>query len=248
MSGPFNFQTTRWSVVVSAGQSETQSATDAMEQLCRRYWFPLFAFIRRRGHKPSDAEDLVQAFFARVIEKDVIAAADRDRGRFRTFLLSALEHFLSNESAKANAARRGGGRKLASLDSLRSDSPRSGSPRSGSPWPAIGEQTTPQDEFHRQWAIAVLTQVLDAIGEEYEREGKAELFEALRPYLSTDSTRQPYAAVAKQLNMTESNIKVAVHRLRRRYRKQLELEIAATVQSPDEVEDEIRQLFIVLAR
>ena len=232
-----SFETTQWSIVVSAGDSQPGHARGAIEQLCRRYWFPLFAFLRRRGYDEPEAEDLVQAFFVRVIEKEVFAAADRDRGRFRTFLLTSLENFLRNEHSKANAARRGGGAKPISLD-LRD--------REGKLMRLIADDSSPEDEFHRQWAIDVLAQVLETVKQEYDVRGNAGLFEALRPFLSTDRQRKPYAEVAESLNMSEANVKVAVHRLRRRYRKQLELEIAATVRSPEEVEDEIQQLLRVL--
>lgn len=228
------FETTQWSVVLSAGHCEPERARNAIEQLCRRYWFPLYAFIRRRGHDEPQSEDLVQAFFVRVLEKEVFAAADRDRGKFRTFLLSSLENFLCNESAKKNAVRRGGGLKKLSLD-LQDDD--------GRPLRLIADDSTPEDEFHRQWAIAVLAQTLDAVEQDYRESGKEDLFQALRPYLSTDSQRKPYAQIAEAIGISESNVKVAVHRLRRRYRKQLELEIAATVQSPSQIEEEMRELF-----
>ncbi|QDV84057.1 RNA polymerase sigma factor [Planctomycetes bacterium TBK1r] len=240
MKDPFNkpsFETTRWSVVVSAGQDDSKLARDAMEQLCRRYWFPLFAFIRRRGYGECDAEDLVQAFFVRVVEKDVFAAADQDRGRFRTFLLTSLENFLSNEYAKATALRRGGGNPRLSLDLRNADGQRSH-------WIADGGRA--EDEYHRQWAIAALDAALKSVQTEYEREGNATLFSELRPYLSTDGERKPYALVAEALGISPTNVKVAVHRLRKRYRRQLESEIASTVESPEHIEDEIRQLFQAL--
>ncbi|MCS7466623.1 sigma-70 family RNA polymerase sigma factor [Stieleria sp. ICT_E10.1] len=240
MKDPLNqpsFETTRWSVVVSAGQEDSKLARDAMEQLCRRYWFPLFAFIRRRGYGESDAEDLVQAFFVRVVEKDVFAAADQDRGRFRTFLLTSLENFLANEYAKSTALRRGGGNKLLSLELRNADGKR---PH------RIADGGRPEDEYHRQWAIAALSAALETVETEYERDGNAALFSELRPYLSTDGERKPYALVAKSLGISPTNVKVAVHRLRKRYRRQLESEIASTVESPEQIEDEIRQLFQAL--
>ncbi|MCA9138968.1 MAG: sigma-70 family RNA polymerase sigma factor [Planctomycetales bacterium] len=237
MSHHSSFETTQWSVVLSAGHSEPERARTAIEQLCRRYWFPLYAFIRRRGHDEPESEDLVQAFFVRILEKDVFAAADRDRGKFRTFLLSSLENFLSNERAKGNALRRGGGVKRLSLDRCDKD---------GNTLQLIADDCSPEDEFHRQWAIAVLAQTLEVVESEYRQTGKAALFNALSPYLSADSQQKPYAVVAESLKMSESNVKVAVHRLRRRYRKQLELEIAATVESPSQVDEEIRQLFQML--
>ncbi|QEG01264.1 RNA polymerase sigma factor [Stieleria maiorica] len=232
-----SFETTRWSVVISTGKDDSRSARDAMELLCQRYWFPLFAFIRRRGYDEPDAEDLVQAFFARVVEKNVFTIADRSRGRFRTFLLSSLENFLANEKAKANALRRGGGKSIISLD--RKDA-------HGKPMNVIATDSLPQDEFNRQWAITVLNEVLDSVRQRYQREGNAALFDALSPYLSIAGDRKPYAQVADSLGMSPSHVKVAVHRLRRRYRKQLEIEIASTVESPEQIEDEIRQLFQAL--
>ena len=196
-------------MVLSANHQCELRSRDAIEHLCQRYWLPLFAFVRRRGYLESEAEDLVQAFFLRVIEKGVFASANPDRGRFRTFLLSSLENFLANEHAKSEAVRRGGGRRIVSLQ-LRDDQ--------GHLIHQIADAGRPEDEFHRQWAIAVLRQVLETIEQEYANEGKSQWFNAFRPYLSSDSNHQPYAAVAQSLGISVANAKVAVHRLRRGHR------------------------------
>ncbi len=233
-----SFETTHWSMIVAAGQSDTSRSAVAMQQLCERYWFPLYAFVRRRGYDEHRAQDLIQDFFLRVIEKGVVAAADPHRGRFRTFLLKSLENFVANESAKATTLRRGGSRTTWSLD-LRDAEGRLAHQ-------AVDEMT-PEAEFNRRWALQVLDRVLQQLESEFAAEGKADEFEALRPYLSTDSQRLPYASVAEQRGISAGSVKVAVHRMRRKYRNRLEAEIIDTLASPDEVEQEIHALFKALS-
>ena len=234
-----SFETTHWSVVLGAGAEESSAARIAVHELCRRYWFPLFAFLRRKGYDEATAEDLVQSFFVRVIERNVFSQADRQRGRFRTFLLTALINFLSNENAKTNTLRRGGGKTPFSL---------SARDESGRLINEIADETSPADEYDRQWAMAVLKRVLDSLRREYEDRGAADQFDALRHYLVSDKERKPYAEVANALGTSESNVKVSVHRLRGRYRNVLEVEIAQTVESPSQVEDEILHLFQALQK
>jgi RNA polymerase sigma factor (sigma-70 family) len=230
------FVTTRWSIVLAAGRADSTKALAALEELCRTYWYPLYAFVRRNGHKPEDAEDLIQAFFAQCIHKKYLTAANRDRGRFRSFLLIALKRFLANEWDKARAQKRGGGQRFVSLDDLENKYALE---------PA--DPISAEKLYERRWAFTLLERVLGRLEEEQKTGGKSDVFFHLRPFLTSDGTGAPYAQIAKDLNMTEAAVKVAVHRLRGRYRELLEEEIAHTVNSPAEVEGERRYLFQVIA-
>ena len=231
------FVTTHWSVVLTAGRNDTTRARAALENLCQTYWPPLYAYVRRRGHSPEDAQDLTQAFFARLLERNAVAAVAPEKGRFRSFLLASMNHFLSDEWDKARAQKRGGG-KVISLD-LQSAETRLGE--------IPAENFTPEKAFEHRWAITLLEQVYQRLGEEYRAQGKGTLFDALRTTLAGASDAAPYAELARQLDMTEGAVKVAVHRLRQRYRALLRDTIADTVSTPDEVEDELRYLFRTLA-
>lgn len=232
------FVTTHWSVVLTAGRTDTTSARDALAKLCQSYWYPLYAYVRRRGYSPEDAEDLTQEFFARFLEQNWVERADREKGRFRTFLLSAMSYFLSNEWDKARAQKRGGGVPLLPLEFDVAETRYSREPV---------DNVTPEQHFERRWVLALLEQVLNRLRTEYEQDGKAELFAALNPCLVGDGTSQPYAALAAKLGMSEGAVKSAVHRLRQRYRQLLREEIANTVAGPAEVDGELRHLFAVLA-
>ena len=232
------FVTTHWSLVVSAGHNDTTHARNALEKLCRAYWFPIYAFVRRQGHNPHDAQDLTQEFFARLLEKNQLAAADRARGRFRSFLLAALKHFLANEWHKARAQKRGGGQVPIPIDAAAAESKCGLDP---------ADHLTAEKIYERRWALTLLDQVLRRLRNEYVRDGKENLFEQLKPTLTEASRSVRYAEIAAQLGTSEGAVKVAVHRLRQRYREVLRAEIADTVASPGEVEDEIRNLFAALA-
>ena len=236
------FHTTRWSIVNAAAADLDATATkksgDAFAELCRLYWKPLYSFIRRSGVSEHDAQDLTQAFFIRILEKPFVQVADPARGRFRTFLLSSLKNFLSNERDRKNALRRGGQRQRVSLDFSDAEKWLQGLP---------AEKSTPEREFERRWALDIMEQVLNGLRDDYEKSGKRELFEALRPHLTADSQRLPYRETAKELDMTAESVKVAVHRMRRKYRRLLEQVIGETVSSPDEVADEVRYLLVVLS-
>lgn len=233
------FVTTRWSVVLTAGHSDTTHARAALEKLCQTYWYPLYAYVRRRGHSPADAQDLTQAFFARLLERNWVGRADQQKGRFRSFLLSALNHFLADEWDRVRAQKRGGG--VAPLP-LQFDTAET---RYGHE-PA--DQVTPESSYERRWALTLLDEVLHRLRSEYEQEGRAELFAALHPCLVGDRTSQPYAELAVELGVSEGTVKSAVHRLRQRYRQLLRDEIAQTVAESGEVDEELRHLFAVLAR
>jgi RNA polymerase sigma factor (sigma-70 family) len=241
-SGPASFPTTRWSRILAArdGDPDATEARGALADLCRAYWYPLYAFIRRRGHDPEDTRDLTQEFFARLIEADFLAGVDRARGKFRSFLLAACTHFLSNRRDFERAAKRGGGRRVVSIDAAEAEGRYGLEP---------SHRLTPEALFARRWALTVLSQTLDRLRDEHQAAGPAQLarFEALRATLTGDGGRVPHAELAAQLGLTEGAVQVAVHRLRRRYREVLRNLIAATVEDPSEIDDEIRDLFAALA-
>jgi len=232
------FVTTHWSLVVSAGRNDTPDARNALEKLCRAYWFPIYAFVRRQGHNPPDAQDLTQEFFARLLGKKKLADADPAKGRFRSFLLASLKHFLANEWDKTKAQKRGGGQVLIPIDVAAAETSCGIGP---------ADHLTAEKIFERRWALTLLEQVLRRLRAEYVSDGKENLFEQLKPTLTEASRLVAYAEIASRLGTTEGAVKVAVHRLRRRYREVLRAEIADTVASPGEVEDEIRNLFAALA-
>ena len=231
------FPFTRWTLVAAA-QGEAPAADDALEALCRAYWYPLYAFVRRSGHAPHEAEDLTQAFFARLLAKHDLAAVDREKGRFRSFLLAALQHFLANERDRARAQKRGGGRTPLSLDIADAETRYQLEP---------ADPLTPEKLFDRQWAQALLAHVLAALEGEAAAEGRSAQFEALKPFLAVGSGAISHAEAAARLRVTEGAAKVAVHRLRRRYRDRLRAEIARTVASPEQIDDELRALFAAFA-
>jgi RNA polymerase sigma factor (sigma-70 family) len=222
---------------LSAGEATTMECTDALSALCETYWYPLYAYIRRSGHSVEDAQDLTQAFFARIIEKRYLDRADRNKGRFRAFLLSSLKFFLADEADRDRALKRGGTRPPISFDIQRSEELYRCEP---------AHSESPDKVFERRWALTLLEQVLERIKQELADQGKAADFNVLKTFLVDDRT--PYADAAKKLNTTEGALKVAVHRLRRRYRDLFRAEIANTVASPDEVDDEIRYLARALRR
>jgi RNA polymerase sigma-70 factor (ECF subfamily) len=224
-------------VVLSAGRNDTTRARAALSHLCEVYWYPLYAYVRQRGCSPEDAQDLTQEFFARLIEKGSLAHADPARGRFRSFLLAAFTHFLTHEWEKTRALKRGGGQAAVSLDLAAAER-----------WYALEpvDPSTPEKAFEKRWALALLQAVLDRLESEYRQEGRQELFEALQASLTGPRESQPYSVLAARLKMTEAAVKVAVHRLRKRYRELLRAEIADAVNEPEEVEEELRYLFAAL--
>jgi RNA polymerase sigma-70 factor (ECF subfamily) len=230
------FASTHWSVILAAGQSDTR-AHDALAHLCETYWYPLYAYARRRGCSPHDAQDLTQEFFARLLKGNWVAKADRNRGRFRSFLLSAMKHFMSNEWNKAHAQKRGCGQPIVSLNDDSAEQRYRLEPV---------ERATPESLFERRWALTLLDAVLAQLEEENQHEGKQVWMEAMRSALTTDREAIDYKEVALKLDITETAARVAMHRLRKRYRQLIRAEVARTVASPLEVETEIRHLFRVL--
>lgn len=232
------FVTTHWSVVLTAGRNDTTRARDALARLCQTYWFPLYAYVRRRGHSPEDAQDLTQEFFARLLEKSWVGDADQTKGRFRSFLLMAMQRFLADEWDKVRAQKRGGAVPLVPLQCDTAETRYGVDP---------ADPATPERSFERRWALTLLEEVLNRLRKEYETEGKGSLFAALHPCLVGERTAQPYAELAAELGVSESSVKSAVHRLRQRYRQLLREEIAQTVNDPTEVDEELRHLFAALA-
>jgi RNA polymerase sigma-70 factor (ECF subfamily) len=228
------FVTTHWSVVLSAREKHSLRSAAALETLCRTYWYPLYAFLRRLGRSPHDAQDLTQSFFARLLQKDYLQAAASEKGKFRTFLLVALKRFLANEWDREHAQKRGGFAPVVSIDQEIAESRFAAEP-------AHNDQ--PDLLFDRQWAVTLLERTMTQLQEEYVASGRAKLFEYLQSCLAREDSALPYSEIAARLKLTEPAVKMAVHRLRARYREILRAEIAHTVSSPDEVEEEIRLLF-----
>lgn len=232
------FVTTHWSVVLAAGNSASPRAADALEQLCRVYWYPLYAFVRRSGHDEEPAKDLTQGFFERFLERNYLQDVDRQRGRFRSFLLASLKHFLANEWHRQRAQRRGGGARILAFDERvietyeRQDS-------------ALA--LSPEKIFERRWAMAMLEAVRRRLQAEHDAAGKGALFAALVVYLAGERDAPPHAHIAPRLNMTVEAVKKAVQRLRRRYGELLREEIAQTVAHPSEIDDELRCLRAALS-
>ena len=230
------FPTTHWSRIVAAGEPDVPLAHEAMAELWRAYWFPLYAYIRRRGHDPDRALDLTQDLFVRLLEKGVVASADPARGRFRSFLRAVCADFLANRRDRENALERGG-RVIVPMGSDEAEGRYASEP---------AHELTPERVFDRTWALTLLGRVLEQLGEEYSAGGQSVTFEALSPVLTDGPRAVSYATLAARLGTTVGAVRVSVHRLRRRYGDRLREEIAATVDDPAEVDDEIRALFDAL--
>ena len=229
-----HFATTHWSVVLAAGHRSSSNSDQALAELCRTYWYPLYAYVRRRVEDAHEAQDLTQEFFARLLEKEYLKDVDPERGKFRSFLLAAMRHFLSKERDRARAQKRGGGRAPISLDFQAAEDRYRLEP---------ADALTPERLYQRRWALTLLDQVVARLQQELAAAGKPALFERLKVFLTSKQDSPPYRRVADQLGMTEGAVRVAVHRLRRRYRELLKEQIAQTVGSPEEVDDELRELF-----
>lgn len=233
------FAKTRWSMVLTAAQPGMGGVSDAMEQLCRIYWYPIYAYVRhRRGYQHHDAEDLTQGFFAHLLEHETLKRAAREKGRFRTFLLAVLSHFLANEKDARTALKRGGKREILSWDALAAENLYANEPAG---------QAMDDTFFDRRWAQALVTQVLGRLEKESAEEGKARLFAILEPCLTRVETVGLYAGCAREMGMTETAVRVAAHRLRRRFGELLRNEVGQTVSRPDEIDGELRLLLAVAA-
>jgi len=236
VDGAREFRTTHWSVVLAARDGGPTQAAGAWEDLCRSYWYPLYAYLRRIGQSPHDAQDLTQEFLTRLIANADLQGVERGRGRFRSYLLGTLKHFLSDERKKANAQKRGGGRPLVSIDEVDAEARYRIEPV---------DTATPEIVFERQWGLTVLARVSDRLRADFEARGKGAVWAALEPCLG--GGRQPafYAEIGALLGMTEGGVKVAVHRLRREFGQLLRAELAATVADESEIDDELRHFIRV---
>jgi RNA polymerase sigma-70 factor (ECF subfamily) len=228
------FATTHWTVVLAAGKRHAPQSDLALEEFCRTYWFPLYACVRRRGHNKEDAEDSVQEFFARFLAKNHLAGLSAERGRFRAFLLASLKHFLINEWKKSQRLKRGGGEKNLSLDWQTADTKFQ---------VAATNEPSPDKAFDREWALALLAKVIGRLQKECEADGKAKLFGQLKLFLMAGKCETVQSETAKTLGMEEGAVRVAVHRLRRRYRQLLRDEISKTLTDPAQVDEEMHTLF-----
>ncbi len=231
------FVTTRWSVVRAVAGTGSEDADEALAWLCERYWFPLYAYVRGRGHPPAEAEDLIQGFFARIVERSVIHSADERRGSFRTFLLGCLNHYLTDEFRRSRAAKRGAGLSMVSLhddgaeDWLQRD---------------MAGGRTPEQDYDRAWALALLDRVMERLQRECEADGSPGRFGILRPFLDGDRGEVPLTSAAEQLGLSLSAVKSTVHRLRARMRELIRSEIRQTVLTESEIDDELRAIFAAL--
>src|SRR6266496_402060 len=231
------FTTTHWSVVLQAAGGSAPGAQEALEQLCRTYWYPLYAYVRRQGHSPEDAQDLTQEFFARFLEKQIFRQARPERGRFRSFLLTSLKHFLVNEWHRATARKRGGGHTPVPLDTVLAERLYSREP---------SRDLAADKLYERSWALALLELVRARLRDEYAVEGRSDRFEIVERFLPGEESGLSYVEAARQLGMAEGTLKSDVHRFKQRYRQILRAEIAHTVARPEDVDEELRHLLAVL--
>jgi RNA polymerase sigma-70 factor (ECF subfamily) len=230
------FATTRWTAVLTAGRSDTTRARAALAELCQTYWYPLYAYVRRRGYQPADAEDLTQGFFERLLELQSLAAVSQEKGKFRAFLLASMNHYLSDEWRRASAQKRSAQRTI-SLDAQEAEGRYSAQ---------SADHTTPERLFERQWALTLLDAVVNRLRGEYEETGRGALFMELRFAIVGEKSAAPYDELAARLGMSEETVRTAVHRLRKRYRQMLTGEIAQTVTDESEVAaelDHLRRIF-----
>lgn len=231
---PGPFASTRWSLVAAAGRSSSAESAQALAVLCETYWYPLYAYVRRGGHGAHEAQDLTQEFFARLLARGNLRTADRQRGKFRTFLLASLKNFLASEWRKEQAQKRGGGCAAVSLDFAVGESRYSLEP---------AHELTPERIFERRWALTLLDQAITKLRDEFVNAGKVDLFDSLKGTLGGESAAASYGEIANRLDITEGAVKTAAHRLRRRCRELLRAEIAQTVAKDEDIDDELRELF-----
>lgn len=240
LPGSSQFPTTRWTLVVAAGDPQRKDARSALVSLCENYWYPLYAYLRRRGYAPDQAQDLTQEFFMRVLEGRYLDRADPEKGRFRSFILTSLKFFAADEQDRQRAQKRGGG----AVVSFELSSGESGEERYQR---EPGHDETPERIFERRWALSMLERVMERLRDEFVQHGRPENFERMKVFLLGQS-EAPYADLAREMKTSEGALKVAIHRLRKRYRELFRQEIADTVADPAEVESELRYLAAVLTR
>ena len=232
------FTTTHWSIVINAQDPASPQASQALEKLCRSYWYPLYAFVRRQGRDEATAKDLTQGFFAKLLEKNYLAGVRPEKGRFRNFLLASIKHFIADEWDKARALKRGGGQTIISLDETTGEGRYRHEPV---------EAMDAEKLYERRWALTLLEQARERLKEEFRIAGRAELYERLQLFESGDHDAPAYAQVAPALGLSESGLRAAVHRMRQRYQELVREEVAQTVSSPAEVDEEIRYLIRVIS-
>jgi RNA polymerase sigma factor (sigma-70 family) len=237
--GAARFATTHWSVVLAAGDSASLDSREALEQLCRTYWYPLYSFVRREGHSSEDAKDLTQSFFEQFLEKHYLRDVLQEKGRFRTFLLTTLRRFLCDQFDRSMAAKRGGGTRLVPLDALEAEAQFNQSTAS---------TKSPEEMFDRAWAETVVKNSVERLGTEYGTGGQAALFAEIKGYLSQPADRAAYTASAQRLGMSADAVAMAVVRLRRRYRAAVRVEVANTVATPAEIDEEMHYLVELIIR
>lgn len=235
---PSLFVTTRWSVVLAAQDKSSPDSAAAWETLCRTYWYPLYAYVRHQGHNPHDAQDLTQEFIARFLAKDYLKAADREKGHFRTFLRVTLKRFLLNEWDRVRAQKRGGGQTFVSFDTEVAEAKYQGEP--------VGQP--PDQLYEREWAMALLQKTMTDLRGEYAKAGKTAEYERLKACLTADRGTIKYADIATDLGMTEGNARVAVHRLRKRFREVFREAVADTVSTAEDVDAEVRHVVSLLGQ
>jgi len=231
------FTTTHWSVVINAQADDSPQAAQALEQLCRNYWYPLYAYVRRQGRSPEDAQDLTQSFFARLLAGNSLGGVDRRKGKFRSFLLGAMNHFLADEWDRARCQKRGGGQSTLSLDETDAEERYRLEP---------AEELTAERIYERRWALTLLEQVLRELEAEFAQAGSADQFAVLKIFLLGDKGELSYADAAARTGMNENAVGVAIHRMRRRYGELFREAIAHTVSNPAEVDEEIAYLLCIL--
>jgi RNA polymerase sigma-70 factor (ECF subfamily) len=235
--GKGQFDTTHWSAVLLAGQQPSAQSAAALESLCRAYWQPIYVFARRKGYKEEDAKDLTQHFFSNLLERNDFSGLDPRKGKFRTFLLTAFTHFLANEHDRANAHKRGGGRIIVSLDEL---------PNEESGLMDLAAEPSAAKLYDLRWARSVVKQALESLKQEMAVAGKQGQFDALKIFLTVDAAEGDYIKAAQQLGVADASVAVLVHRMRQRYRQLVRAQVAQTITSPAELEEEMRHLFEVL--
>jgi len=236
---PGGFATTHWSVVLLAGHDASPESASALENLCRTYWYPLYAYARRQGHSPPDGQDLTQQFFAGFLEKKYFGLAHPDRGRFRSFLLASFKHFLANEYNRSRTTKRGGEFAFVSWEETEAETHYGKEP---------AHDATPDKLFERAWVLTLLEKVMRNLRQEYAGAGKGKIFDALQLFLSGEKSESTYVEIGARLQMSESAVKMAVSRLRQRYGERLRSEVAHTLSDPAGVEDELRHLVAALSR
>jgi len=236
-AGKGQFNTTHWSVVLLAGEVQNSKAGAALESLCQSYWYPLYAYVRRKGYSSHDAQDLTQDFFARLLEKNYVRLATSERGKFRSFLLKSLHHFLVNDWVRKQAQKRGGGQMFISFQEQNAEGRYQQEPAS---------EISAESLYDRRWALALLDKALNGVGTEYRGSGRGAVFDRLKGSILTDGTAEMYTAIGGDLGLSAGAVKVALHRLRSRFRALVRAEVAQTVSNPNEVDEELRCLMAAL--